>query len=85
MIDIILNGLKGEFVELKLQTNNRFFFIYGKILSFDDKWIQFFDRIDGKVGIRKDTLAGIRKADPGFFKMSIEEFDRKLDKASGLR
>ena len=84
-IDIILNSLKDEFVELKIQNNDRFYFIYGKIISFDNEWLYFFDRIDGKIGIKKSTLTGVRKADPGRFKLTISEFDRKLDKVLGVK
>lgn len=82
-IDEILYEVRHDFIELKIQNNNRFYFIYGKIIlpqALNGDWLYFFDRIDGKIGIRKDTIAGVRKADPGRFKLTIDEFDRKLDK-----
>lgn len=80
----ILHEKHGKFIELMLNNGNRFYYIYGKIISFDKDWLQFYDRIDGKVGINLDNILRIRDADPGKFKMTISEFDRLVDKKLGI-
>lgn len=80
----ILRTLKDDFVELMIDNNGKFFFIYGRIIDFDDKWLMFMDRIDGKIGVSIDSIKRIRKADSGRFKMSISEFDRLCDKKLGI-
>lgn len=80
----ILLEKKGKFIELMLNNGNRFYYIYGKIIDFDEHWLNFFDRVDGKVGINLENILRIREADPGYFKMSFGEFDRMADKKLGI-
>ena len=80
----ILDTLRNDFVELMIDNNGKFFFIYGRIIDFDEKWLMFMDRIDGRVGVSIDSIKRIRKADAGRFKMSISEFDRLCDKKLGI-
>ena len=86
---IILNILatmrdEKSFVELQIDNKGKYYFIYGRVIDFDDRFLFFMDRIDGRVGISIDSIKKIRKADAGKFKMSISEFDRMCDKKLGI-
>lgn len=83
----ILKEKVGKWVELSIDNSGKVFYHYGIVMSVDDDpkgWVYFYDRVDGKTAFRIPLVLKVRNADPGMFKVSINEFDIMADAKLGI-